>query len=227
MDWAAYLRAIEVALKTDCAFHIYAVLGGLFILAISARLAWREMKIVRGLSPNDFAHSFPGKEPWTCPGLEKRVAALKTFKKAKLWFAARHVGALAILGFIVPSVMLGVAVVNCFWLFDGHSPLETASGTLDHPTTVEAAVFVLSQFGRAISDALEIFNVPVGQVIIAHNQYVALTGILLYRLFVGTFTLATLFAIFFLVRVSMGTNNKIERLEKRRDDACKLGGSHL
>ena len=220
------IATVKTALNTEIAYHVYAIAGCLIILAVSAWLAWRELRIVRELSPNDFTRSFSGHEPWTCDGLTKRVNVLTAFKKAKLWNSVRHVGALVILGFIVPSLILGAAVMKSAWLFGGRSPIVMADGVpVAHPTITDAAIFVLSQFLRGISDVLEIFHIDLGHLDVAHGEIIAQAGIFGYRLFVGAFALAILFAIFFLIRVGVGTDNKIHRLNKRREYECRLGGN--
>lgn len=204
--------------KTDFAVHIYALIGAAFLLIASGWIGLRELSIVQTLSPSDFTKRFPGKQPWSREGLERRIKALEDYRKARLWTSSRHLSVLIIFGFIVPSALLFCAVLNIQWLFEQAGVFvrtDNEALLVQNPTMAEASQFVASQFMKSITDVMEIFQIKIAPITLAPDAYAAKFGLLGYHLFIGAFALAALYAVYVLTKVGFGTDSKIALLQER------------
>jgi hypothetical protein len=207
--------------------RVYAIVGAVLLLILSGWIAVRELARVRILAPADYARRYPGRQPWSKEGLDKRIAALESYKQSKMLHYLWHFGLLTFFGLVVPSLLLGAAVTHYDWLSGGDVAFVTSgqpASTVAHPTAGQASMFVLSQFIRSPTDVLEIFNIEISPIQVAHGQTLVNLGILAYHLFIGAFALVIFYTAYVMFRVSSGIDPKLQQLFEFRKKLYPFSG---
>lgn len=207
--------------------RVYAIIGAIALLALSGWIAVRELRRVRILAPADFTHKFPGRQPWSKDGLDKRIAALESYKRSKMLHFLWHLGLLTGFGLIVPSLLLGAAVMHYSWLSGGDVAfvaIGQPASTVAHPTSAQTSLFVVSQFIRSPTDVLEIFNIDISPIQVGHGHTLMKLGLLAYHLFIGAFALVIFYTIYVLFRVSSGIDPKLQQLFEFRSKLYPFNG---
>ena len=139
-----------------------------------------------------------GRKPTVRKTIEKKLKELQEFEESTRWSVFRKATIVAVFGFLIPSLVLALAVYHYSWFLPGRQALMEAGcagGAAVRPTLLETMSYVFSQLSmgtagvaaevtpRSFSAALPAF-VPA--------DTVASDGLVFYRYFVGGFAAAFL-----------------------------------
>lgn len=190
--WAA----AEPHLTSDLAIRIYALLGALFVLALSVFLSYRLMSKLKGIEDAAFVLKPRGRKPMRPEAVKDAQDRLLQFRKImwRSYFLTLLV--FLVCGFLIPSAGLYFGGAYYGWFDPFGTPFVSLHGgepvTVPHST--ELALFILNQLTHgALMDFLEVFHLDFGAIANNPANYPFSFAVFVYRSFVGTFAFALLF----------------------------------
>lgn len=208
--WAQHTLEI---MTSWLAWRVYALIGAALVLALSFWVARAQQVGLLELRPRR------GRKPTVRKTIEKKLKELQEFEEHTRWSVLSKAILVAFFGFLIPSLVLALAVYHYSWFLPGRQALmETgcAGGSAVRPTLLETVSYVFSQLSMGTAGiAAEVtprsFVAALPAFVPADT--VAADGLAFYRYFVGGFAAAFLRLLYIAATVSRNASIAERRTE--------------
>ncbi|PHS22360.1 MAG: hypothetical protein COA85_11780 [Robiginitomaculum sp.] len=220
-------KAISIGLhlfeqiRSEIALHIYTWIAILLVFSLLVITAFFLLNRIKQFSTNNVIEKFKGPEPKRERSIKRRIKRMKAFASSVILTIARNAAALVLVGMVLPGIMLGVIVAKQDWIMPGTYALSLN----DVPTRGtqfsqrELIVFVADQALKGgLSDAIEVFDIGLGDVRNNPENRWFSALVFLYRLLSGAVVVTIAFVTYRIVialpDIKMATNTLQKQLEE-------------
>ena len=206
--------------------RIEVIIVSVLILLVCAEVARREVARLANVCLTDFVERIRGARPSVCDGLRRRKERLESFLKAKAAETSARLCALILLGFLIPTAMLGAAVSENSWLWPGHAAFvyrASPGQVVEKPSPAEVGAFVKEQFLGVVSlGGTDIFGGLEAPISLKHGDVVPEMLLWGYRLFVGAYELVVVWILIVLAIVVIRGPKELVELREKVNKTCTL-----
>ena len=218
----AQMLASEVwrILSSPLAVRIYVCTAGIAVLVGSGFKAHETFEALKD-TPPDFRKK--GAKPKRERSLKKRLADYEAAASDAVRAALLMAGKVVLLGYLVPTILLMAGLYWYGWLSFGGSAFVEGTRIVASPAPVEVLMFSVTQLARgSLADVMEVFGLSWGPLTADPANYLLLTLLVGYRIFVGLWSLVLIIAMQRLIKL---TGNAEERIKEVKDALSRLAAA--
>ncbi len=213
-------------IRSETALHIYTWIAIGLIFSSLVFTALILLNRIKQFSADDIFERIHGPGPRRERTIKRRLKRMKAFASSVILTIARNAAILVLVGIILPGIMLGVIAAKQDWIWPGTYALSLndvpTSGTQFAQS--DLAVFVADQALKGgLSDAIEVFDLGLGNIRNNPENRWFSAFVFLYRLLSGAVVVTIAFVAYRIIvtlpDVKAATDklqNQLEELQAQR-----------